>query len=83
MKTAVSIPDDLFAQAEKVAAERNMSRSALYAEALAALLKRVRDEQITEQMNRALAESGQTQPDPVVLRAAAQMGKRLARDDPW
>jgi metal-responsive CopG/Arc/MetJ family transcriptional regulator len=34
VKTAVSIPDDLFERADRVAARRGVSRSRLYAEAL-------------------------------------------------
>ena len=63
MKTAVSIPDDLFEAAEKVAAEEKTSRSRLYANALTAYLREERGRQITEQMNRVLEEIDQT-PDP-------------------
>ncbi len=38
VKTAVSIPDQLFEAADRLARRRNMSRSALYAEALELLL---------------------------------------------
>lgn len=38
MKTAISLPDDLFARAEQLAARRGVSRSQLYAEAIAHLL---------------------------------------------
>lgn len=34
MKTAVSVPDDVFRQAEKLAKTRKISRSQLYTEAL-------------------------------------------------
>jgi predicted transcriptional regulator len=40
MKTAVSIPDDLFEAAEKAAKRRGSTRSGLYAEALASFLAR-------------------------------------------
>ncbi|MCX7783869.1 MAG: hypothetical protein N2318_09555 [Meiothermus sp.] len=48
MKTAVSIPDHLFVEAEKLAKQRGLSRSQLYAEALQKLL----DEEVTQQLNR-------------------------------
>jgi antitoxin MazE6 len=38
MRTTVSIPDALFAEAERLAAQRGMSRSELYAQALAQLI---------------------------------------------
>jgi metal-responsive CopG/Arc/MetJ family transcriptional regulator len=42
VKTAISIPDDLFEQAERVAARRGCTRSRLYADALAALIAKER-----------------------------------------
>ena len=50
MKTAVSIPDDVFEAAEDLARRRNTSRSHLYATALRALLSS--DNEITERLNR-------------------------------
>ncbi len=38
VKTAVSIPDDLFESADRLARRRRVSRSALYAEALKLLI---------------------------------------------
>lgn len=38
VKTAVSIPDELFEAADRLAERRNVSRSALYAEALRRLI---------------------------------------------
>jgi predicted transcriptional regulator len=38
MKVAVSIPDDLYAEADRVAEARGVNRSALYARALRRLL---------------------------------------------
>lgn len=38
VKTAVSIPDDVFAAADRLARRRKMTRSALYADALRRLL---------------------------------------------
>ena len=39
MKTAISLPDGIFEEAERFARERGMSRSELYASAIAAYLK--------------------------------------------
>ena len=44
MKTAVSLPDELFERAERVAHRLGRTRSALYAEALAAYLEAVEGE---------------------------------------
>jgi metal-responsive CopG/Arc/MetJ family transcriptional regulator len=52
MKTAISIPDDIFEEAESVAQSKGMSRSQLYVTALAAYLRAHRSGSITEQLNR-------------------------------
>ena len=51
MKTAVSVPDDLFRQGEAAAKKLRMSRSKLYATALAEYLDRKRSRSITERLN--------------------------------
>jgi predicted transcriptional regulator len=58
MKTAVSIPDDVFQQAEQLARRTEMSRSALYARALAEYVARHTPDQITDDMNRVCDELG-------------------------
>jgi metal-responsive CopG/Arc/MetJ family transcriptional regulator len=52
MKTAVSIPDELFQMAEATARRLQVSRSELYAKALEEFLKRQNAEEITERLNR-------------------------------
>src|SRR6266850_1908482 len=51
MKTAVSVPDDLFRQAEATARRLRVSRSELYAKAIAEFLKRQDGNTITERLN--------------------------------
>jgi metal-responsive CopG/Arc/MetJ family transcriptional regulator len=51
MKTAVSIPDRVFQSAEKLAARLGVSRSELYAKALASLVEKHREDLITTQLN--------------------------------
>lgn len=51
MKTAVSIPDRVFQSAEKLAARLGVSRSRLYAKALASLVEKHREDLITSQLN--------------------------------
>ena len=50
MKTAVSIPDEVFQQADQLAQRINVSRSELYAMALRSLL--ATDAEVTEQLDR-------------------------------
>ena len=51
MKTAVSLPDDLFRLAEATARRLRVSRSELYAKAIADFLKRQQGNAITERLN--------------------------------
>jgi len=51
MKTAVSIPDRVFESAEKLAARLGVSRSQLYARALASLVEKHREDLITSRLN--------------------------------
>ena len=55
MKTAISIPDDVFSRAEELARQRRISRSALFTQAVEEYLARHREEQITEKLNEVYA----------------------------
>jgi metal-responsive CopG/Arc/MetJ family transcriptional regulator len=52
MKTAISLPDQLFRLAETAARKLRMSRSELYATALKEFLERRQTSKITERINR-------------------------------
>lgn len=65
MKTAISIPDHLFLAAERTAERLRISRSELYATALAAYLRDNRHGDITERLNALYAEESSTL-DPVL-----------------
>lgn len=58
MKTAVSIPDDVFKDAERLALRLQTSRSKLYARALAEFVARHDDERVTALMDQAVREAG-------------------------
>jgi metal-responsive CopG/Arc/MetJ family transcriptional regulator len=51
MKTAISIPDQVFEAAERLAARRKMSRSELYSRAVADWVERHRDDRVTEALD--------------------------------
>jgi antitoxin MazE6 len=51
MKTAVSVPDDLFKQAEAAARRLRFSRSRLYTKAIAEFLERQQSQAVTERLN--------------------------------
>ena len=58
MKTAISIPDNLFADAERLASRLQTSRSELYARALAEFVARHDEERVTSAMNATLENVG-------------------------
>jgi len=51
MKTAISIPDPIFQAAEGLAHRLGMSRSQLYAKAIAEYMESHRDQNVTELLN--------------------------------
>jgi metal-responsive CopG/Arc/MetJ family transcriptional regulator len=69
MKVAVSIPDDVFEGAERLARRTGRSRSKLFSEALREYLARHTSEELTEAMNRVCAGLGDPR-DPFVSSAA-------------
>lgn len=79
MKTAVSVPDDVFRSAERFARRVRKSRSRLYAEALAEYLARHAPDEVTEDMNMVVAQLGAPTADPFVAGAA----RRILTDTEW
>ncbi len=67
MKTAVSLPDEVFEAAERLARERGLTRSALYAQALGAFLEANEIDPLTEAINR-VADRVDTRLDPGLKR---------------
>jgi metal-responsive CopG/Arc/MetJ family transcriptional regulator len=58
MKTAISIPDDVFAEAERMARRLKKSRSEIYSRAVAEYVARHSAEQVTEKMDQVWEELG-------------------------
>jgi len=56
MKTAVSIPDDVFADAERLAKQLKKSRSQLYSHALREYVTRHAGEHVTEALDKVCAD---------------------------
>ena len=65
MKTAISIPNPLFELAEEIAKQLRISRSELYAKALAEYLRSYQRTSITERLNQIYTEEDSA-PDPVL-----------------
>jgi predicted transcriptional regulator len=70
MKTAISIPDDVFRKAERLAKKLRKSRSELYTEALRRLLVERDSRSLTARIDDALANAGDTGNEVFVRRAA-------------
>ena len=75
MKTAISIPDELFSKAEEMARKTGKSRSQLYQEALAEYLLRRDPGAVTRAMDEALA-GIDPQADPWLTEAGRQTLER-------
>jgi len=78
MKVAVSIPDDVFEEADRLAEEQGGSRSALYAKALKEYVARHSPDEVTRAINEVVDAVG-GEIDPFVQAAVA----RLLRDTEW
>ena len=76
MKTAISIPDKLYTEAEHLSRRRKKSRSQIYAEAVSEYLARHDPEAVTEAMNR-VCEAVDTRPDPAISAVARRTLKRV------
>ena len=77
MKTAISIPDDVFEDAERLARELKQSRSALYSRAVREYVARHSPDSVTATLNALLAEG--IEPDSEFAGAAAR--RTLERSD--
>ena len=78
MKTAVSIPNEVYAEAERLARHLKKSRSEVYGLALAEYVARHAPERVTEAMDRVCAEVGEETDD-----FAAVAARRILERSPW
>jgi antitoxin MazE6 len=75
MKTAVSIPDQIFEQAERLARRTRKSRSHVFSSALREYVARHSPDDVTEAMDRVCEQVGRDS-DPFVARAARKALER-------
>ena len=78
MKTAVSVPDDVFAEAERLARRMGKSRSQLYKHALAEYVARHAPDRVTEAMDR-VCDTVNGEPDAFIRTA----GRRVLEKTEW
>jgi metal-responsive CopG/Arc/MetJ family transcriptional regulator len=74
MKTAISIPDDVFEEADLLAQQTGVSRSELYVAALRAYLDASRDDRVTERLN-SVYDADVSDHDQFLTRAAAALAR--------
>ncbi len=75
MKTAVSIPDDVFEEAQRLARRMRKSRSQVYKHALTEYVARHAPDRVTEAMDRVCAKLGQPA-DSLVATASRRILER-------
>jgi predicted transcriptional regulator len=78
MKTAVSVPDDVFERAERLARGAGRSRSELYSAALREYVARHAPDEVTESLDRAVA-----QIDPPVDPFVSAAAHRVLETSEW
>lgn len=81
MKTAISVPDDVFAQVESAAAQLGVSRSSFFTTAARRWLRELDGQAITEQIDAALVDSGSDENAAFLRDAARRLGG--AGDGEW
>jgi metal-responsive CopG/Arc/MetJ family transcriptional regulator len=67
MKTAISLPDSIFEEAESLARQLGVSRSELYTNALKAYLRKYNRDQILSKLNQIYSEES-SELDPVLAK---------------
>ena len=79
MKTAISVPDDVFEGAERLARREGRSRSEVYSAALREYVARHSPDEVTEALDRVIDDVGGPAVDPFVSAA----GKRILEATEW
>lgn len=82
MKTAISIPDDLFVSAEKTAKKLGIPRSQLFAKALEEFIQNHSKEKITEKLNEVYAKNIDAT-DHSILNISVSTLRRSLKNDSW
>lgn len=75
MKTAISIPKDVFDKAERLAKRARKSRSQLYCEAIREYVARHSPDEITEALDLVIEENGQPEEEFIQLASARTLAR--------
>ena len=82
MKTAISLPDRVYFEAEETAQILGISRSALYLNALTDYLKRNNRKNITQKLNEVYNDDYYQEFEPI-SNAALESIRELTKNDTW
>jgi metal-responsive CopG/Arc/MetJ family transcriptional regulator len=80
MKTAISVPDEVFREVDKVAKERQSSRSEVIVTAVKEYLDRRKSNQLLDALNQAYGTAETTEEYEVRQKSKKRYGKRLRRE---
>lgn len=80
VKTGISLDEQLFHEGEALARELGMTRSGLYARALADFIERRKSRQLLDELDAAYSDGPQPE-DETLLRAVRRTMRRVS--DPW
>jgi len=82
MKTAVSLPDRLYDEAERTAKSLGIPRSQLFARALQEFIDHHKGENITEKLNEVYSKTDQSEFD-TISEAGLESIRKLTKNDTW
>jgi metal-responsive CopG/Arc/MetJ family transcriptional regulator len=72
MKTAISLPDELFEAVERLVRRSGLSRSELYAQALREYVARHTQDEVTEALSAVVEQAGRSREDERFIDASAR-----------
>jgi len=83
MKTAISVPDEVFNRVGRQADELGISRSEFFARAARRYLDELAAESVTNQINEALEAAGGDDSNAAAAAAGRRLLANLADEDDW
>jgi metal-responsive CopG/Arc/MetJ family transcriptional regulator len=82
MKTAISLPDRLYADAEETAKSLGIPRSQLYAKAIEEFISTHKTDRITEQLNEVYTDSSNISESSISI-VSLESIRELTKNDSW
>ncbi len=82
MKTAISIPDDIFVSAEKMAKKLGIPRSRLFTRAIEDFLEKHSKKEVTKKLNKIYTPKSDKTIE-VVQKASVQILRESLKNDSW